>query len=43
MEQHISTAYEAYLAKHGGTRPGKNPRSTDWSILPDKVALWRGC
>jgi hypothetical protein len=41
MEHHIFTAYEAYLAKRGGTRPGKNPKSTDWSILPHEVEQWR--
>jgi hypothetical protein len=41
MENHIFTAYQAYLVKHGGTRPGKNPDSTDWSILPDELAQWR--
>jgi hypothetical protein len=27
MEHHIFAAHEAYLAKRGGTRPGKTPRA----------------
>jgi hypothetical protein len=41
IENDIYKEHRAYLAKHGGVRPGKNPDSKHHSIEPARVIQWR--
>ena len=40
IENDIVTAHAAYLDKHGGVRPGKNPDSTHHGIPTARVDQW---